>query len=804
MLGKTISHYRILEKLGGGGMGVVYKAEDTQLGRSVALKFLPEELAQDRKFLERFRREARAAAALNHPNICTIHDISEHEGQPFIAMELLEGQTLKQRIVGKPFKTDEVLDLSIQIADALDAAHAKGIVHRDIKPANIFITTRGQAKILDFGLAKLAPERRGLGTRDLGLAETAGPTAAGESLTSAGMVMGTVEYMSPEQVLAKEVDARSDLFSFGLVLYEMATGRRAFAGDSVGMVFDAILHAAPTSPLRLNPEMPPELERIVSKAVEKDPRSRYQTASEFKADLERLKSETAGAVGMRLALLWWARQAAVLRRRWLLALGAGALLACLAVLVGLNVAGLRDRLLRRAAAPRIQSLAVLPVANLSADPQQEYFADGMTDALITDLSKIGALKVISRTSVMRYKGAKKPLPEIARELKVDTVLEASVVREAGRVRLMAQLIEAATDRHLWAESYEREFSSILAIQREVARAVARAIRVRLRPEEEARLTRARSVNPATYEAYLRGMFYLNKSTAADTQKGMAYLHEAVEKDPADALAYAGLAQGYIELSHSPEAREDSLQRAKAAARTALKLDDSLAEVLVATGFVKGYLDWQWEEAEQDIQRALDINPSLPMAHYHLAWYRALFGRMEEAIEEHKRAKELDPFNPLHTAWLGELYRWEGRYDEATAEALKSIEMAPNFPVGHMVLAHVYQDQGRYDEAIAAIRKAAEASARYRWVLGPAYVAAGRTDEARQVLAELNQQKDGPWIALWRARLYTALGENDEAFRWLNYEPHHAFLAWVRVGDWAAPLRKDPRFRDLLRRMNLPP
>jgi TolB-like protein len=788
MIGERLGHFRVVEKIGAGGMGVVYRAHDEQLDRDVAIKVLPAASFHDTSARARLLREARTASKLNHPHICTIHEVGEAEGQAYIAMELVEGQALSARLAGGALPVEQVLRYGLQLADAVAHAHERGVVHRDLKSANVIITPEGRAKVLDFGLAK----------RLSGEEVAEATTQTMDSLTGPGAVVGTLAYMAPEQLRGQPADARSDVWALGVVLYEMAAGQRPFQGQTGFELSSAIL-SQPPPPLPPGPggALPAELGAVIERCLEKEPGQRYQRSEEVRAALEAVQS------GAPLPV-WPAWKYALSRRRWLVL--AAPLVILLAVLAVLDVGGLRRRLLGGAEAPRFRSLAVLPVANLSGDPEQEYFADGMTDALITDLSKIGALKVISRTSVMQFKGVKKRLPEIARDLQVDTVLEASVVREAGRVRVTAQLIEAATDRHLWAESYERELTSILALQSEVARAVARAIRVKLRPQEEARLAGTRAVNPATYEAYLKGMFHLNKSTPADIQKGIAYLQEAVEKDPADPLAYAGLALGYIEIAHGADPTEDARQRASAAARTALKLDDSLAEALLASGLVKGYYDWDWEDAIRDIERALDVNPSLAMAHFQLSWFRALFGRMEEAIEEHKRAKELDPFNPLHTAWLGELYRWERRYDEAAAEALKSIEMAPNFPTGHFVLGLVYQDKGMYDKAIAAIRKAAEADPAWRWALGPAYLAAGRTDEARKLLAELNQQKGTAWTAFWRLAIYAALGQNDEAFRWLNYKQHHVWIPWIRVlpGWGLEGLRTDPRFPAQLRRMNLPP
>lgn len=451
------------------------------------------------------------------------------------------------------------------------------------------------------------------------------------------------------------------------------------------------------------------------------------------------------------------------------------------------------------------SIAVLPFADFSSGQDQEYFADGLTDALITSLSKIRALSVISRTSVMRYKQTRKALPEIAQELGVSAVLEGSVAREGGRVRITAQLIEAASDRHLWAEQFERELSGILAVQSEIARAVSKHVHVQLLPREQSRLDNARSVHPTTYETYLRGMHYLSRATMADTLKGLEYLHRAVEDDPADAQAYAGLALGYVTVAHSSEARADSLNRAKAAANTALRLDPQSAEALAALGEAQGYLDWEWDEAFRNFDRALEIRPSHANAYYHRAWFHALHGRMAEAIGDHEHSKRLDPLNPLHIAWLGELYRWEGRLHEARAEAVRSIEASPEFPVGYFVLSLLALDAGRYDESLAELEKAARGAPNWHWALGPACAEANRISEAREILEKLKQEPRTPWNVHWLVYLHAALGELDAAFQNLDQGPHHAWIPWVRVLPWPGgdALRSDPRFPEYLRRMNLP-
>ena len=782
-VGSRLGHYDVTALIGEGGMGQVYQATDTKLNRQVALKILPEAFASDPDRLARFQREAQVLASLNHPGIAAIYGIEEQDDARALVLELVEGPTLADRIRKGPIPLDEALPIAKQIAEALEAAHEAGVIHRDLKPANIKVREDGTVKVLDFGLAK----------KVLAEALPEATTETRASVTQAGSFLGTLPYMAPEQLMGKPADARSDIWALGLVLYEMVAGERPFKGKTGVELSSAILHQSPDP---LPRRVPAGGRAIIERCLAKDPAQRYQQARDVRAALEHLHAGAAlvGAV--------WTY--GLSRRRLLGSVSAVAV--ALVAGVTLNVGGVRDLLPGVGDPPASIKLAVLPFENLTGDPEQEYFTDGITAEMISQLGRLNPerLGVIARTSAVRYKQTDKPIDEIGQELGVEYILEGSARREGNRVRITAQLVQVRDQLQVWTDSYERDLAGILAVQGDVAQGVAESLAIALLPGEQIRLANVDPVNPDVYEAYLRGMFYINQFTLEGWERGSAYLRQAIEIDPADPLAYVGLALAYSVISsHAPfDFPEGTEQQARAAALRALSLDETVAGAHAALAQLNIYQDRDWEGAEQAFRRALELNPNLAEAHAHYGWYLYLFGSREEALSALQRAEQVDPLNHVWIAWQGDLLWYEGDYDRSIEFHMRALELSPEYAWSLHHLGLAYAAKGMYEEALAAHEEALALVPYYEWGLGHAYALTGRTDEARAMAAELEAAASPDAWAL--AHIYAALGERDESFRWMTvaFDSNIAFAPWLKGAPFAL-LRDDERVPELRRRMGLP-
>ncbi|HYM11707.1 MAG TPA: protein kinase [Bryobacterales bacterium] len=791
--GTRLGPYEILAPLGAGGMGEVYRARDSRLERDVAIKVLPERLAKDPEALARFEREAKAVAALSHPNILAVHDIGKQGEVCFVVMELLEGETLRSRLKESALPWRKTVETGIAIAEGLSAAHSKGIIHRDLKPDNIFLTTDNRVKILDFGLARVRP---GLSSKD----ET---TTAGSlpdpGKTEPGTMMGTIGYMSPEQVRGELVEAPGDIFALGCVLYEMVTGKQAFGRNSAAESVAAVLKEEP--PAISSSEKPgaagapPELERVIGHCLEKNPHDRFQSARDLAFALraasgssQTFRAEAAPAPKTPLIRL----------KLWMAAAAAAVLLLGALAFFWYS----RDK--------GVDSLAVLPFANASRDPNAEYLSDGITEAIINNLSQLPNLGVMSRSSVFRYKGRDLDPQAVGRELRVRAVLVGRVVRRGDDLSISTELVDVRNDRQIWGEQYNRKFADILAVQEEISKVISDKLRLRLTGEEKQRLTRRHTENPEAYQLYMQGRYQWNKRTLEGMQQSIDYFQQAIAKDPRYALAHAGLADAYgLLASYNVLPAREVMPRAESAASKALEIDDSLAEAHASLGWAKLTHDWAWPDAEREFKRSLELNPNYAVARHWYGEYLMLMGRTEEALAQVKQAQQLEPLSPVISLATGSTLYYAGRYDEAIEQCRKTIAMDPNFVEAHVFLARAYEQKREYGGAMAELQKALELSegnTNELAALGHAYAVAGKTAEAQKILADLQQRSEQTYVQpMWIAGIYIGMGNKDQAFEWLNkaYGDRSAWLIYLKADPIFNPLRSDARFADLVRRVGLP-
>ena len=793
--GAHLGPYEIRSFLGSGGMGEVYRAHDARLGRDVAIKVLPESASSDPERLKRFEREARAAAALNHPSILAVHDVGTHEGSPYIVAELLEGESLRERLQSGGLSVQKALEVAVPLARALSAAHDKGIVHRDLKPENVFLTADGHVKVLDFGLAKLRQRPGEIGSLS--------PTAT--KSTASGIVMGTAAYMSPEQVRGQETDARSDVFSFGVVLYEMLSGQRPFRGESAADVMAAVLQQDPPSLLDLDVTISPLLERVTERCLEKRPEDRFHSAHDLAIALDAISgAASAGRPAFSGATSRLIRR--LRRRRWVSA----------AVVVALAAAGGWGAWrLRFTGRGKIRSLVVLPLKNLSGDPSQEYFVEGMHEALTTAVSKIGALRVISRTSAMRYKDSAKPLPEIAKELKVDAVVEGSVLEQGDRVRVTAQLIDATSDMHLWAESYDRSLRDVLAVDDEVARTIADKVKVALTPEEARRLSGAKRVDPDAYREYLKGNNTLLGTTPDSLQKAIQYYQAAIAIDPTYAPAYAGLADAYVNQGEwfGSLPRDEAYPKAKAAALRALELDDQLAHAHFALGDIQYGFDWDWPAAEASFRRGMELDPRFVPGRIGYTNYLCAMGRFEESIAVGKGTIEIDPLSAAAYNELTNTLWTAGRLDEAITYVRQAYELAPDDFYAVSSVGALLAWTGHAQDALPYLKRAEDLAGPKRLIrLAYDYAVAGQCADAQRLFERGDQRarEEAVWpttSSFPRAHLCPpprglATKEGALAAIEKRYEDHDPELVFLKVEPYFTELRAEPRYQQLLRKMKL--